>query len=92
MQSSNSALEQQRAGRMTTSYWIGWSLFRLLFSLYFRWRVSGADKVPQTGSVILASNHASYLDPPLVGSAMKRMLNYMARETLFRFPIVGRIL
>jgi len=92
VQTSETALEKQRAGRMTFSYLIGWSLFRLLFSIYFRWRVFGADKVPQTGSVILASNHASYLDPPLVGSAMQRMLNYMARETLFRFPIVGRIL
>ena len=92
VQTSETALAQQRAGRMTTSYWIGWSLFRFIFSLYFRWRVYGAEKVPQTGSVILASNHASYLDPPLVGSAMQRMLNYMARETLFRFPIVGRIL
>jgi len=86
------ALEQQQAGRMTLSYRIGWRMFRLFYTVYFRWRVSGAEKVPQTGPVIMASKHASYLDPPLVGSAMKRMLNYMARETLFRFPVVGRIL
>ncbi len=77
---------------MTFSYRVGWILFRFLYLIYFRWRVSGADRVPQTGPVILASNHASYLDPPLVGSAMQRMLNYMARETLFRFPIVGKLL
>jgi 1-acyl-sn-glycerol-3-phosphate acyltransferase len=44
------------------------------------------------GGVILASNHASYLDPPLVGSGLKRDINYLARESLFRFPVVGAVL
>ncbi len=44
------------------------------------------------GPVILASNHASFFDPPLVGSASKREINYLARESLFRFPVVGSIL
>jgi 1-acyl-sn-glycerol-3-phosphate acyltransferase len=48
--------------------------------------------VPQTGGVILASNHASFLDPPLVGSGLKRGINYLARESLFRFPGVGALL
>src|SRR4029079_5442354 len=41
---------------------------------------------------ILASNHASYLDPPLVGSGVKRDINYLARDTLFRYPVVGWVL
>lgn len=45
-----------------------------------------------TGPVILASNHASFLDPPLVGSGLPRDINYLARESLFRFPVVGAIL
>lgn len=44
------------------------------------------------GSVILASNHASFLDPPMVGSGVKRDINYMARKSLFRYPGVGWIL
>src|SRR5207302_4314888 len=39
-----------------------------------------------------ASNHASYLDPPLVGAGIHRDINYLARESLFRFPIVGWVL
>ncbi len=77
---------------MNLSYRVGWTAFRALYKLYFRWRVFGAENVPTTGSVILASNHASYLDPPLVGSALPRDINYLARESLFRFPIVGSIL
>ena len=44
------------------------------------------------GGVILASNHASFLDPPLVGSGLKRDINYLARESLFRFPGIGALL
>lgn len=77
---------------MNPSYRIGWTLFRAIYATYFRWRVYGAENVPLKGGVILASNHASYLDPPLVGSGIKRDINYLARESLFRFPIMGRVL
>jgi 1-acyl-sn-glycerol-3-phosphate acyltransferase len=38
-----------------------------------------------SGAVILASNHASFLDPPLVGSGLRRECTFLARDTLFRF-------
>jgi 1-acyl-sn-glycerol-3-phosphate acyltransferase len=74
------------------SYRIGWHLFRTVYATYFRWRVVDAENVPLQGSVILASNHASFLDPPLVGAGLKRDINYLARESLFRFPGVGALL
>src|SRR5665213_3949358 len=77
---------------MNLSYRIGWLVFRAIFSTYFRWRVFGVENVPQTGGVILASNHASFLDPPLVGSGLPRDINYLARESLFRFPGIGALL
>ena len=77
---------------MNPSYFIGWSLFRLIYATYFRWRVFNPENVPMTGPVILASNHASFIDPPLVGSGLHRTVNYLARESLFRFPILGAIL
>jgi len=77
---------------MNLSYQIGWSCFRVMFAVYFRWRVFNPERVPRTGGVILASNHSSFLDPPLVGSALPRDINYLARESLFRFPIVGAVL
>jgi 1-acyl-sn-glycerol-3-phosphate acyltransferase len=77
---------------MKALYLLGWSFFRFYFRVYHRWEVYGAENVPAAGPVILASNHASFLDPPLVGAATTREINYMARETLFRFPILGSIL
>ena len=44
------------------------------------------------GPVVLASNHASYLDPFLVGAGVRREINYLARESLFRFPGIGWLL
>jgi 1-acyl-sn-glycerol-3-phosphate acyltransferase len=73
-------------------YFIGWCLFRGFFRVYCRWRVFNAENVPLTGPVIIASNHESFLDPPLVGAATKREINYLARESLFRFPGVGWVL
>src|ERR1041384_5203761 len=77
---------------MNFVYYLGWSFFRFVYATYFRWRVFNAERVPQTGPVILASNHASILDPPLVGSGLTRGCNYLARETLFRFPGIGALL
>ena len=74
------------------SYWIGWSGFRISYWLLFGWRAYNRERVPLEGPVILAANHASFIDPPLVGIPLKRPLNYMARDTLFRFPGVGATL
>lgn len=77
---------------MNLSYRLGWLFFRTAFATYFRWRVIDPENVPLTGGVILAANHVSFLDPPLVGAGLRRDINYMARQSLFRFPIVGRVL
>jgi len=73
-------------------YFLGWSFFRALFKVYFRWRVYNAGRVPLAGPVVLASNHESFLDPFLVGAGVPRGNNYLARESLFRFPVVGWLL
>jgi 1-acyl-sn-glycerol-3-phosphate acyltransferase len=77
---------------MGFSYWVAWSLVRLIFATYFRWRVYDRDRVPREGPVILAANHASFLDPPLVGAGLPRAINYLARENLFKYPGIGWLL
>ncbi len=77
---------------MNFIYFLGWCAYRTVFTVYFRWRVYHAERVPLEGGVILASNHASYLDPPLVGAGLRRSINYLARENLFRFPVMGWVL
>ena len=77
---------------MNFSYRLGWTFFRTIYAIFFRWRAFNAERVPRTGAVILASNHASFIDPPLVGSALHRPINYLARDSLFRFPGIGALL
>jgi 1-acyl-sn-glycerol-3-phosphate acyltransferase len=77
---------------MNFVYFLGWCFFRAIYATYFRWRVFNPERVPLEGPVILASNHASFLDPPLVGAGVKRGINYLARESLFRFPGIGWLL
>jgi 1-acyl-sn-glycerol-3-phosphate acyltransferase len=79
-------------GDMGIVYRIGWTSFRLLFATYFRWRYFNPERVPRSGPVILASNHASFIDPPLVGAALPRAVAYLARDTLFRFRIMAWLL
>jgi len=77
---------------MNLVYRAGWLSFKLLYSTYFRWRVFNRERVPLTGRVILASNHASFLDPPLVGSPINRQCSFLARDTLFNNPIARWVL
>ncbi len=77
---------------MNWSYRLGWIFFRTLFATYLPTRFFHAERVPLHGPVILASNHASFIDPPLVGAGFNRMVNYLARHTLFRVPVLGAML
>lgn len=77
---------------MRFGYQVCWCVLRFLFRLYFRWRVCNAEHVPRHGPVIFVANHASYLDPPVVGAACPRELSYLARKSLFRFKPFGALL
>jgi len=55
-------------------------------------RTYGRENVPKKGGFILASNHASNLDPVALGVACPRALNYMAKHSLFKNPVFSWIL
>lgn len=57
------------------------------FSLVFRWKVVGAENIPTGGGVIIAANHVSLWDPPVLGTAVPRRIHFMAKEELFSNPI-----
>jgi len=67
-------------------------ILQLFWILVYRVRVTGQEQIPATGAVLLASNHQSHLDPPLIGCCCPRRANYMARVTLFRFAPFGRLI
>lgn len=64
-------------------------MFLIAYKILFRYEVLGSENVPEQGGAIIAANHLSYLDPPLVGIAVKRRATFMARSSLFKIPLVG---
>lgn len=58
-------------------------------SVAWRVRATGRENVPMTGPLIVACNHRSYLDPPILGTYCRRPLAYMAKAELFRIPLLG---
>lgn len=63
-----------------------------LLKLLFGFKVNGRGNIPSAGGVIIAANHLSYLDPPVLGAGVPRLAHYMARDDLFSFPIWGNFL
>jgi 1-acyl-sn-glycerol-3-phosphate acyltransferase len=70
-------------------YRLVWTAMRIISRTWFNWRVIGSEEVPVTGPVILASNHVSFADPPMIGAALPRAISYLARDTLFDQPGLG---
>ena len=77
---------------MTFWYLLGYSLSKAIAKTFFNYRVIGAENMIEEGPCIIAANHCSYLDPPLVGVACKRAIHYLARKSLLDVPILGPIL
>ena len=61
------------------AHWVVWTLARL----FFRIRVIGESQVPREGGVIVAANHNSYFDIPLLGCALSRRADNIAKSELF---------
>lgn len=64
--------------------WVAWVLFRL--------QVQGVEQVPQEGGILIAANHTSYWDIPLLGCSLPRQVDFMGKAELFAVPLVGTFL
>ena len=65
-----------------------WPFFRFLL----RGRTEGRASVPPHGGLVVVANHGSHLDPPLLSCAMGRPVAFMAKEELFRVPLLGPLI
>lgn len=59
-----------------------------IYSMFFRGDVTGTENLPVDGSFLIAANHASFLDPPFIGSQVPRQIAYFARKTLWKGGII----
>lgn len=62
-----------------------------IFTFWFRYRARGIEKLPEGGALLLI-NHQSFLDPLFVGVGLRRPVSYLARDSLFRIPLLGWLL
>jgi len=67
-------------------------ILQIIGVLMFRVRHSGLKNIPIDGGVLVVANHQSFFDPPLVGIACNRRMNYLSRGSLFRLPLFGRFI
>ncbi len=90
MAATEQNIQFQRPSLLVTA---GARLMWVLATLFYRARYFGQKNLPETGGCIVASNHQSHLDPPLIGSAAyPRVLVYLARVGLFKNRFFGKLI
>ncbi len=56
----------------------------VVYSMWFRGDAFGREHLPASGAYLIAANHASHLDPPIVGSHLPQQVCFFARKTLWK--------
>ena len=77
---------------MKPIYRLGYTISKVVAKLGFRLRTYGRENLIEDGPAILASHHASYLDPPLVGVCCRKDVYFLARKSLFERPVIGPLI
>ena len=75
--------------RMTPFYGFFHYLAASIHGMWFRGEVAGTENFPTDGPFLIASNHASHLDPPVVGCHVPRQMRFFARKSLWKVPVLG---
>ena len=77
---------------MKTHYYFACVSIKLILRIFWRYKRIGAEHVPKSGGVIIASNHVAYVDPPFLGAVAPRELFYLAKAELFSNALFGWLL
>lgn len=73
-------------------YRFGRYLLRMTVSPFWQVRVFNRHFEPANGGAVYICNHQSFLDPALMGMALRRPMNFMARDSLFRIPLFKQLI
>jgi 1-acyl-sn-glycerol-3-phosphate acyltransferase len=77
---------------MKPLYWFCYTLSGAIARIAFQYRAYGQENIIEEGPAIMAANHQSYLDPPLVGITCRNELHFLARKTLFEKRLLGPLI
>jgi cytidylate kinase len=85
------AKSKKKRTPMRFTYGLVLALAKVYLKLFFRLKVYG-EKHFHAGSAIIAANHASNLDPPVVSVACPEEVHFLAKDSLFKSPLFGRFI
>ena len=58
-------------------------------NVMYRIRVRGLENIPETGPVLLVSNHVSFMDALVIGGSVRRPVRFVMDHNIFRIPVLG---
>ncbi len=82
---------KKRLLEMKLPYFLVYWTARIFFRLFFRLKIYG-EKHIYPGAGLLIANHTSFYDPPVLSISCPEEVHFLARETLFRIPLLGRLI
>lgn len=80
-----------RFPKMKLSYRIVYGVARFFFKVCFKLRIHGLEHF-RSGSAVIAANHASFYDPPVLSISCPEEVHFLARGSLFDIPVLGRLI
>ncbi|HCN20620.1 MAG TPA: 1-acyl-sn-glycerol-3-phosphate acyltransferase [Planctomycetia bacterium] len=89
---SSPQVEYEKSVEVLRAVWYGFLriLAQLVFPAFWRYRSFGRENIPDSGGVLIVSNHQSYADPLLIGVGLNRQIHIMARRSLFHKHVLFR--
>lgn len=83
--------KKKKVSSMKLSFRLAHAIAHLFFRLFFRLKVYGAGRICSKGGLLIA-NHCSFYDPPILSVACPEEVHFLAKESLFRVPLLGWII
>ena len=77
---------------MTLVYSVCNAALRGVLGAFADWHVYGRENVPKEEPFLVISNHQSNIDPPLIGASLGRQAKFLAKDSLFRNPLLGALM
>ncbi len=87
----NDSFYDSKIGLIFQSFFVNFMLYPY-YTLFFKMEVYGKENIPKDEALIFASNHASYHDPPLLATATRKHIAYMAKKELFDVPVLSQLI
>jgi len=72
-------------------YYVIRALLWLLLKVFWRMEIIGIENLPESGGLIIASNHVSYLDPAVLAASLNRKIYFITKKEVFKNGFVSFI-